>query len=283
MDDMQEDIHHILATLKDVPKTTQDNGQATGDALAQASAALVQEGLRKLVGPIRLSSDDQIADPSRLLQSVLDAIERSGIALEDSPEKAHLMIEIGEILYIQGKWDDAIERFGQAAAISTRIDFLAGQTNALRQTGRIKRRRGDWETAPIDLEKAVELDQNLEDPAGKSEALLNLGNIKYEQGHYEETEALFQDALVTSEHLYSNKLIGDISMSRGVIRHVMGHNDEAITHFTESLANFEVISDQRRISQACHTLGLAYAAQGMWTQSGTMYERALDIPRDLGD
>jgi hypothetical protein len=41
MDDMQEDIHHILATLKDVPKTTQDNGQATGDALAQASAALV--------------------------------------------------------------------------------------------------------------------------------------------------------------------------------------------------------------------------------------------------
>jgi tetratricopeptide (TPR) repeat protein len=269
----------MLEALKGVARSIKSGDSSTETALARVSAIMMEDGLRQVVG--RSFSPSETASPNlgQLIKTVLEAIERAGIAVEENTPKARLLIEVGDILYIQGNWDEAIARFEEALRISEQVGFEEGQANALRHLGRIKRRRGDWAGAQDTLERALSLYERLKHPPGEAEVLLNLGNIQFEQGNYEEAETNFQKALIVCEQVESHQLIGDITLSLGVLRHVLGHDDEAITHFTESLANFEVEGDQRRIAQACHNLGIAYAAQGLWDRAGIMYERALDTAR----
>lgn|GEM_PF-1206667 len=236
-----------------------------------------------MVDPALLSPTTAAADPALLLKYALEAVERAGIAIEEGPPSVRLLIEIGEILYIQGSWDEAAERFEQAASLAAKKGYAEGQARALRQTGRPYRRRGDWARAETALKKAITLYRKTGDTAGETEALLQSGNIRFEQGRYEDAEKTLRKALKAGEKSKSDRLTGDIVLSLGVIRHVKGQDEDAIDRFTESLAHFETLGDTRRIGQACHNLGIAYAGQGKWDRAGLMYERALEIARQNGD
>lgn len=279
----ERDMRHLLAVLKDVAQSAKNGDISTERAVARVSSAMAVEVLSQLADLALISSRAVSLDTGRFVGYVLSAVERAGIAIEDSPARVRLSIEIGEIFYIQGSWDEALARFEQAAALAGQCDYAEGQARALRQSGRLYRRRGDWESAGAALEKALSLYQTLKHAEGEAEVLLNLSNIQFELGNYEQAETLLKRALAVCDEVKSDLLTGDINLSLGVIRHVMGQDEDAVTCFTESLRHFEALGDQRRVGQACHNLGMACAAKREWDRAGVMYERVLDMARQSED
>lgn len=282
----EREIHKAIEVLKTAFQTINEGEAPSGEqdaALGRMSAALSEESLHRIIGPMHLSAETLRADAATYLDTILEAMERAGITVEADASKVRLLLEFGTLLYIRGEWDGAQKRVEQALEICEEISYEAGRANALRQLGRLQRRRGDWEKAATTLEQALEICRALEDKTCEAEVLLNLGNIKFEQGRYEDAEQVYQDALEICEGLDAHLMVGDIALSLGVIRLVLGHEDEAMAHFTESLSRYQITDDRRRIGQACFNQGITYAEQGQWERAGTMYERTLDIARQEGD
>lgn len=280
----ERELCKALAVLKAAAQATQGGAEPTEEhqvALSQVLAmlsAVSEESLSRTVGPLPLMGEDGV-----YLDKAVEAVERAGIVIGEGAPRARLLLEVGEILYIQGSWDSALQRFEEALRISERVEYAEGKARALRQIGRLKRRRGDWEGAKDALSRALKVYRGLEDRSGEVEVLLNLGHIQFEQGDYEEAERVYREALELSEGLGSDGIVGDINLSLGVIRLVLGQGEEAITHFTESLARYEVSGDHRRMGQVYFNLAITYGKRREWERAGATYERALELARASGD
>lgn len=275
-------LHKILGALKDTAQKSPEGAGSTEAykaLLSQMSALLSEESLSQLVEgrpPVEL-------DAGNYVTKVLAAVERAGITIDDGAPRVRLLLELGEFLYIQGSWDEALQRFEEALALSEQAGYADGKAAALRQIGRLKRRRSDWDGAKEALGRALKVYRGLENKAGEAEVLLNLGNIQFEQGHYQEAQQVYHDALAVSEGLGSDRMVGDISLSLGAIQQVLGQHDAAITHYTECLARYEVSGDRRQMGQVYFNLGISYEEIGEWERSGVTYERAMGIARESGD
>lgn len=275
-------LFKILETLKTtVQPLPQGEGstEASQTILSQLSALFSEESLSQLVGnqsPIEV-------DAGVYIHKIIEAVEQAGIAIGEEAPRARLLLELGELLYIQGSWDGALQRFEEALALSDRIGYTEGKAGAFKQIGRLKRRRRDWDGAKEALDQALQVYRELGEKSGEAEALLNIGNIQFEQGHYEEAQQVYQEALAVSEGLGFDRMVGDINLSLGAIQQVLGQQDAAITHYTECLARYEVSGDHRQLGQVYFNLGISYEERGEWERSGATYERALQIARESGD
>lgn len=278
----EPELQKIMETLKVAAQALVqggDSAEAQQAALAQVSLLLSKEHLTSSVGgltPVEVS-------PEEYFRQALEAVERAGVAIAEERTRVRVHLEIGEILYILGSWDEALKRFDEALALSEQASYAEGKAGALQRIGRLKRRRGHWQSAKDALNRALKIYRGLEDTSGEAEILLNLGNIAFEQGNYEEAEQRFQEALATSEDLKSEVMMGNINLSLGTIHQVRGQLEQALSRYTSSLSHYTASKDRRRMGQAYFNLGVTQRDRREWVQSGMSYERSLDLARETRD
>lgn len=195
-----------------------------------------------------------------------------------------LRLEMGEIYYLLGNWDEALKRLVEALSLSQQARDLVGQAQAYAGIGRIQSRRSVWKEATEALHRALFIYQKIGDQEGQAKTLLLLGNAAFLLGSYEKARVLFKDALnAGDEGNMSSEAIGDIHLSLGVVEQVCGHANQAVHHFSASFKLFREIGDQKRMSQAYFNMGIVQVERGAWIEAGRYYEKSLTSAKESGD
>jgi tetratricopeptide (TPR) repeat protein len=218
------------------------------------------------------------------LNRVIEAIDQACRDDLTSADLIQLRLEMGEIYYLLGNWDEALKRLMEALSLSEQARDLVVQAEAYAGIGRIQSRRSVWKEATEALHRALSIYQKIRDLEGQAKTLLLLGNAAFLLGSYEKARVLFKDALKAgTDGSMSSEAIGDIHLSLGVVEQVCGHANQAAHHFGESSKRFKEIGDQKRMSQAYFNMGIVHVEQGAWIQAGRYYEQSLTNAKESGD
>jgi tetratricopeptide (TPR) repeat protein len=133
------------------------------------------------------------------------------------PTGARAHNNVGEILYRQGKMDEAIACFREA------VRLLPNYIDALNNLGNSLTEQGDVKGALQFLDLALRL------KPGYSETLNNLGNAYYKLGHKEDAVVKYREAIKARPGF------ADPHNNLGVVIAELGQNDEAIKEYEIAL------------------------------------------------
>jgi class 3 adenylate cyclase/tetratricopeptide (TPR) repeat protein len=198
------------------------------------------------------------------------------------PAAGHVLIDLGGVWQLVGRWDEAQQAYLQALGIAR-----AGGDHSLLAAG--ARELGDlfiytqsYAEAIERLTLAVETFERLGDRQGLSRALDRLAYALIQQGSYPQASA------VSQRHLDTATEAGDLAgMSvaldhLGLVRAYTGDNTQALALLQRSLQVATEAGDRRGVVHAANNLGGLYATRGDHVQALACVEQALTVAREIG-
>ncbi|MBX0326942.1 tetratricopeptide repeat protein [Oscillochloris sp. ZM17-4] len=100
------------------------------------------------------------------------------------PEQAPVLLRVGEVLQLVGRWAEAEAAVGQAQAIAEEVGDVAGVARCQNATAELLAARGEYDAAMAILDVAIPAWERLGDLAGHYEALRIFGSILIDTGAY---------------------------------------------------------------------------------------------------
>jgi tetratricopeptide (TPR) repeat protein len=191
-------------------------------------------------------------------------------------EMVEVAFSLGQSLYGQGSYREAVEKFREANAL--RNDD-AGIINYI---GLALLQAGHYIEAEPHLNRALAIrEKALADHPDTAESLNNLAQLYYSQGKYAEAEPLFKRALAISEkalgtdHPYIAVSLNNLAS----LYESQGKYAEAEPLFKRSLAIREKVLGADHLSTAIglNNLALFYCSQAKYAEAEPLFKRALAI------
>ena len=194
--------------------------------------------------------------------------------------------DLGNVLFKEGKWDEARTLFQKAVEIDpTYVDARYNLGNAFFQ-------RGQWNEAVEQFQKVVEMDPHY------ARAHNNLGIIFVQKGQMEEAVAQYQQASeMDPNYAEPHNNLGTVLLQRGQIdeavaqfqkalkinpRDVVAYNDLGEAFLKKGELDSAIICFQKafEIDPGCaaahYNLGNIFAQKGQWDEAVTQYQQALE-------
>ncbi|MCU0249042.1 MAG: CHAT domain-containing tetratricopeptide repeat protein [Vicinamibacterales bacterium] len=252
-------------------------------AAAKASGDLALESeLMSAVGTARSLVAAKEADfngAQKDCEAALELSRRAGGGLTE----ARAFICLGEAAYNRGERERALDLYGQAAVISTRLGDRPGRAEALLDQGTVFSDRNEFERAAECLRLSTEAFADLGDARGTAIALVAVSKLQERRGAYQDALNGLHAALERLQRIGDLvwegaclSAIGSVYMRTGEAVTALDYWERAQHRFnTAGLATFSV--------DLLRTLGEAYLASGNDTQALDCFERALALGVGLGD
>jgi predicted ATPase/class 3 adenylate cyclase len=206
----------------------------------------------------------------------------------DQVSEAEAQNQLGVILFRQGDFSGAGERFRQARALfvddratgpaETRV--LARALNGL---GVIHRQLGQFEAAAECYRRAGEIYAQAGDRHGQAETLSNLGTIAHYQRRLAEAAAIWRQALEQQKQIGNLAGVGRVSMNLSQVLRDLGEYGSAQDLLQAALGIHRATGNRWEEVNACMDLGILRQELGDLAQAETSLQRALQISREMGD
>lgn len=196
-----------------------------------------------------------------------EAIEAYGNAAKANPKDAFVLPAIGDILADNlGRYNESLDAYNES------LERDPKNTAALRGMGSALTSLGRYEEAIKYSDKAIEIDSGFARAwEGKGDALRNLGK-------YNESIQAYDKAIELLPQQPTYALIG-----KGMALDSLGMNKEALEAYNESLRNYDKIVEKNpRNAQVMYNEGNALRGLGRYNESLKAYDRAIELnPRDI--
>ncbi len=198
-------------------------------------------------------------------------------------EQVPVMLKLGQVLDLVGRWQQAGEIFASALQLAQKLDdaLLVAQCETV--LGEHLRKRGQYKQALQWLEQAQARFETLGDLAGVGQALHYAATITGEMAQYEQAQALFEASLVVRRALNDQANIASLLSNLGIIARRRGDNALARTYYTESLHIRQQLGGRWAIGVSLNNLGLLALTEGNHIEAQWQLEQALVIWREVGD
>lgn len=254
---------------------------AAAAAKASGDRALESE-LMSAVGTARSLVAAKEADFNGARNDCEAALELSRRA-DGGLTEARAFMCLGEAAYNRGERERALDLYGQAEIISTRLGDRRGEAEALLNQGTVFSDQSELERAKSTLWEAKRLWASLGDTRGAAITLVAISKLEERGGDYQDALNGLQEALAVMERMgdavwegASLSAIGSVYMRIGEAVNALDYWERAQHRFkTAGLATFSV--------DLLRTLGEAYLASGDDTKALDCFERALALGVELGD
>jgi len=248
---------------------------------------------------------------------------RQLLPLLSAREQVDVMLRLGEVLQLVGRWDEAEELYGDAMALAEcacdesvrpacdaamgelhwrqglyaeATEWLdaarhgyerscndAGLAQVLKVSGTVAAQQGDYESADARWRESLGVKQRLNDLAGQADLWSNLGIVAQYEGDFAGAEELYNEALTIRETL-GNKWA--IAVSLNNIGYLALHRElyqRARKSLDQAVALQREVGDRYYLGIALNNLGDAVRGLGDLDLAGTLYLEGLGINRDLGN
>jgi adenylate cyclase len=198
-------------------------------------------------------------------------------------EQPGVLLKIGQVLELIGRWDEAEKAYGQALNQSERSGEKAEQAHCLAVMAELDRKRGRYAEAMEKLERAREIFTTLGDRNGIAQVLHFRGTTATHQRKFREAEELYRSALSISRELGDHARTASLLSNLGILARMQGRYDEARQLNEEALTLRRTLGDKWAIAVSLNNLGNVAIDQGKFDEARRLHEEGLGLRREVGD
>ncbi len=255
----------------------------------------------------------------------LKYIERAlqHIPNEDVVRRIEALHEHGSLLHTLGRFDEALEAFGQMLRLAWNVGARGKGGAALNRLARALRAKGEDERArqllrraldlfrgahdlrgvaatlddlaQIDMlrgqldraikfaNEALEIRRAHQDRRGEAVSLHTLGQIEMRRGNLETAQQLFLLSLEIREAIGDMEGVLRSHNALGVMAYERGDRAGAVVAWRAALERARDLADRRSECFLLNNVGEARIADGIYEEAEVALDRALGLARELGD
>jgi len=265
-------------------------GDAAKAAYANAAAIEYYERLAPLVAegervPVLL----ELGKVLELVGRWDDAREVGTTALDlaaaagDESSAAWSETALGEVARKQGSFDEASERLERARATFAGLHEEEGVGRVLQLEGTLAAQRGETATARERYEASLEIREALGDRRNIADVLNNLGIMAEWEGDYGLGLGLHERALSLYSELGDRRALARSMMNIGMNAMHRKHAADALEPFQEAMRLNREVGDLWEVALAHHNLANAARELGDYPEARSQYAAGIRIYSDYGD
>jgi tetratricopeptide (TPR) repeat protein len=231
--------------------------------------------LRKTGGIHVLRGD--LVTAMQFFQQALDALPD-----EAGSELPHLLLEIGDIRWREGRYAEAIDSLRQAASRADAIGDVAARAEALKELGTVYVVRGDKREGLRQYAESLALYESVADLYGQGNVLSNIGIAHRRLGEYDAALEAYANALAIRERIGDLLGVGRIQNNRADILRLRGDLDAAEADYRAALEMWETIG-YSGVGLARTGIGITAVEKGDLTTARRELEIALGELEHVGN
>ncbi|EPQ54099.1 TPR-like protein [Gloeophyllum trabeum ATCC 11539] len=190
---------------------------------------------------------------------------------------------LGDILWVQGEYSEAVERLQQAKGQFQQIGDSLGQAQCLRSLGNIMWMQSEYCEAVEKLQQAKEQFQQIGDRLGQAQCLQSLGDILKMQEEYPVAVEKLQQAREQFQQVGDRLGQAQCLRSLGDILWMQGGYPESVKMLEQARAEFRQIGDKLALAQCLMCLGVVLESQQKWSEAVEKLQEARKLFKLVGD
>jgi len=202
---------------------------------------------------------------------------------QDYSAQATALLKLGNFLYYQSRFSEALEVFQELLAIARQTADRWNEGAALGSLGIAYNSLGRYEEAIDFLQQSLAIEREIGDRRGEGNSLGSLGNAYRNLGRYEEAIDFHQQALVISREIGDRNGEGTDLGGLGNAYNSLGRCEEAIDFYQQQLTIAREIGDRQGEGNALGNLGIVYNSLGRYEEAIDFHQQYLTIAREIGD
>jgi class 3 adenylate cyclase/tetratricopeptide (TPR) repeat protein len=205
------------------------------------------------------------------------------LPLQSEEQTGEVLVELGAIWHLTGKWTEAEQAFRQAMEVASRTGRRDVLATSQRDLGDLFMYTQSYAEAVSWLTRAAEEFERLGDRLGLSRTLGRITFALYQQGSYEEA------LVVAGRHLKMATEAGDLAgvssalNHTGLVRLNTGQTAEALALLQRALDTAKAAGDRRCLLYAAGNLGLVHLVRGNHLQAVRHSRQALAVAQEMGE
>jgi predicted ATPase/class 3 adenylate cyclase len=265
-------------------------GEATSDYAAAAAAAERAVALAHVAGVAESEAAGHLlwALALRRLSDYPGAREHLEQALGlaqvtgNRAQQAEVRLNLGVVEFYQGRYTASQRHLAEALDLYRALGDRRGESSTLNNLGNAAWSLGECGIALGYYEQALQRYREIGDRRGESGALGNLGAANHELGKYAAARAYYEQALGLCRRI-GDRLAEDIVLGNlGLLLHVQGDDLGAREYSRQAAELAESLGARENMGYALTYLGHVLAGLAHYDESVAVYQRALDLRRELG-
>jgi predicted ATPase/class 3 adenylate cyclase len=205
------------------------------------------------------------------------------LPLLQAKDQIPILLKLGKVLELLGRWAEAGERYQQALALADQMTDRKAHAWAQAAQGELLRKQGLYVKSAAWLEQALSTFEDLGDQAGMGQALHYAGTLAAQQGDYEQARLLYEQSLAIRRELREKPQTASLLSNLGIVARFRGEYDLARTLHEEGLAIRRELRDKWGIAVSVNNLGNVALDQNNLAQARAWLEEALALQREVGD
>jgi adenylate cyclase len=205
------------------------------------------------------------------------------LPLLERDEKGPVLLRLGEVLVVLGRWDEAREQFQQALSLAEERGDRRALAQAQTVTGEFYRKQGRYPDALDFLEQARAGFESLNDEPGLGQVLHSAGSLSGQQGNFEAAQSYYTRSLEIRRRLHDLPRIASLLSNLGIVARQTRQYDQARSLYLESLTIRRELGDAWAIATSLSNLGNLELDLGNLAEARSRCEEALALQREVGD
>jgi len=219
------------------------------------------------------------SDARTLHTAAIHASRRRG----DKLGEARALIDLSEVDWRQGEYEQATERARQALALSREIGDRLGEALSLNRLGYVCWRQRDYALALEHYGRALDLCREVGDRIGEAAGLDFLGTVYERMGRYELALDHHREAVQLYREIGSQHGEVDALDNLGLVYRRIGEYQLARDHHRQALALYRQLGYRSDEAEAFNSLGEAARSMGDAAQAIEDHRAAHALARGVGN
>jgi predicted ATPase len=207
-----------------------------------------------------------------------DLFEQAG----DTRGIAGSLDDIGQVLYLQGRYEEALGQSAAALEQRRRIGDLRSIAVSLSNVGNIERDRGLLNEAAACYEEALSLRREINDRVGIVNSLHSLAQLEFIRGDTERARSLWLEALSVAEAIGALPMQAQMLIRLGEAALQDAQVSEARQRIDEAIGLCRDLDEKRSITDALALMSLVELEEGHTDKARELGNEALQMARKGG-
>jgi tetratricopeptide (TPR) repeat protein len=182
--------------------------------------------------------------------------------LGDRPATASAYHNFGAVANERGDYDAALDWYGKSLAIKEQLGDRAGLARTYHQLGIVAQGRADYDAALDWYRKSLEIEEEVGNRVGMAGSYHQLGRVAEDRGDYDAALDWYHKSLILKEQLGDRANTAITYNQLGIIAHLRGEHDAALDWYRKSLAIKEQIGDRAGVASTLSNIGALYTQIG---------------------
>ncbi|MEZ4307480.1 MAG: tetratricopeptide repeat protein [Polyangiaceae bacterium] len=200
-----------------------------------------------------------------------------------APRRIDALHNLGDVLVLAGRVDDALESFREMLTLSYRLDLKGKGGAAHNRIGRAHRDIGALEEAAKHLTTGLSLFRAAEDERGIASSIDDIGKLYWLKGEYEQALGFMRDALARRRALADRRSIALSFNNLGLVLQDSGEFKQALEAFENALTIRREIGDLVGLVTTLNNLGTIAEDQRDFPRAVAFLTEALEVAEQIGN